>query len=341
LRHILIGGDGFVGQHLASELNRMGENVLVADVVNSKHAHYGQVPFRHLDITDRQSFEALDLGPADVVYNLSARMLSPILPRSQRREFFLPVNTAGVANLLEHMARRDCGRLVQFTTDMVYGHSLTVPQAEDHPAHPLGPYGESKLLAEQMCRAYRSRGFQISIFRPRLIIGPGRMGILEKLFRLVERHLPVPMIGSGANPYQFVSVYDCASACICAWKAGFPNSEYNLGSDNPPPVRDLLRELVRAAGSRSILLPTPARLVKIALTALDRINLPLMDPEQYLIADEYCLLDCSKAKREIGWHPKHTDVDMLLAAYREYRAGGAASRNVTTYVPANGKRLAS
>src|SRR5262249_25464405 len=132
-------------------------------------------------------------------------------------------------------------------------------------------------------------------------------------------NFPVPMIGSGRNQYQFISVYDCASAALAAWRVGLPNSEYNLGSDDPPTVRDLLTRLIREAGSRSFLLPTPAWLVKGALTALDWINLPLMDPEQYFIADEVCILDTSRAKRELGWQPRCSDEDMLLAAYREYQ----------------------
>jgi hypothetical protein len=40
-----------------------------------------------------------------------------------------------------------------------------------------------------------------------------------------------------------------------------------------------------------------------------------MDPEQYMIADEICILDTGKAKRELGWKPMHRDEDMLLAAY--------------------------
>ena len=73
----------------------------------------------------------------------------------------------------------------------------------------------------------------------------------------------------------------------------------------------------------------PASLVKAVLTALDRINLPLMDPEQYLIADEVCILDTSKAKRELGWQPRYKDDDMLLAAYREYSRGTASGAGHT------------
>ena len=53
--------------------------------------------------------------------------------------------------------------------------------------------------------------------------------------------------------------------------------------------------------------------------ALDALNMPLMDPEQYLIADEECVLDVSKGGRQLGWVPQYRDEDMLIAAYSEYR----------------------
>ena len=104
------------------------------------------------------------------------------------------------------------------------------------------------------------------------------------------------MIGSGRNPYQFISVFDCAEAARLAWKAGVPNEAYNLGSLNPPPVRKLLGDLIRHAGSKSLLIPTPGWAVKRTLDLLDLINMPIMDPEQYLIADEECVLDVSKGE---------------------------------------------
>jgi dTDP-glucose 4,6-dehydratase len=321
MRHIIIGGDGFVGRHLAADLNKAGEKIIVGDIVKSDLSHYDSVDWVRVDVTDPASFAALELMPDDVVYNLSARMLSPIMPRARRHDFFYPVNYDGVVNILNWMHAAGARKLVHFTTDMVYGHTVQVPTPESAPTAPLGEYGQSKLDTETMCAEWRKSGFDITIFRPRLIIGPGRLGILSKLFKLIDLNLPVPMIGSGRNPYQFISVFDCAWACLTAWKAGFPNKEYNLGSDEPPPVRELLGDLIKEAGSKSILIPAPAALVKMTLNTLDWLNLPLMDPEQYLIADEVCILDTSAAKADLGWHPLHRDEDMLKAAYREYRAG--------------------
>lgn len=334
MKHIIVGGDGFVGRHLARDLLARGEEVVVADIFRSPLDIYREARMIRLDVTDEAAVMRLPIKPDDVVYNLSAKMLSPIQVRARRHDFFWPVNFYGAENVMKATRAKGASRLVHFTTDMVYGHTDKAPQDETHPTKPLGEYGLSKLATETLARTYRTSGMNISIFRPRLIIGPGRLGILAKLFKLIDRNLPVPMIGNGRNPYQFISVFDCASACIRAWESGFPNAEYNLGSDNPPSVRALLSRLIKEAGSRSFLVPTPARLVKLTLNTLDRINRPLMDPEQYLIADEYCLLDTSKAKRELGWQPRFDDTEMLLAAYREYRNGLAEPAHSAAAIPA-------
>ncbi|MEP3265271.1 MAG: NAD(P)-dependent oxidoreductase [Hyphomicrobiales bacterium] len=319
MKHIIFGGDGFVGRHLAEKLLADGEEVVVADVVKSDIANYAQCEFVHLDVSRDEDFDKITIGADDMVYNMSAKMLSPIVAKSLRYDFFWPVNYFGAKRIVEKAANSGASKVVQYTTDMIYGHTIQDPQDEDHPCAPIGEYGASKYKTEQMCEEWRAKGMDISIFRPRLIIGPGRLGILEKLFKLIDYNLPVPMIGSGKVPYQFISVFDCADAAYLAWKNDVPNDAYNLGSDNPPSVRKLLGDLIKHAGSRSFLLPTPGFAVKATLGALDFINKPLMDPEQYMIADEMCVRDCTKAKEQLGWAPKYRDEDMLNAAYSEYR----------------------
>lgn len=320
MKHIIIGGNGFVGRHLAQLLVKAGEDVIVADIERSDLPVYAQAKFVKIDVTRRETLDQIPLAADDMVYNMAAKMLSPIQVRAKRYDFFWPVNFHGVENIIDWMQAAGAKKLVQFTTDMVYGHTTPGVTTEDAARKPLGEYGASKLATEKLCEAWREKGMNISIFRPRLIIGPGRLGILVKLFKLIQLNLPVPMVGSGKNPYQFISVYDCASVCVAAWKAGVPNANYNLGSDDPPSVRELLGGLIREAGSKSFLLPTPAPLVKLALTTLDLVNLPIMDPEQYLIADEVCIRSTEAARRDLGWAPKDSDAEMLKSAYREFMA---------------------
>ena len=93
------------------------------------------------------------------------------------------------------------------------------------------------------------------------------------------------MIGNGRNRYQMVGVEDCARAALLAVDAGFPPGPFNLGSRNPPSTRELLRALIKHAGSRSVLLPVPASLLKPVLSGFDAIGLPLLYPEQFEIAN--------------------------------------------------------
>ena len=324
MKHIIFGGDGFLGTELTKELVKRNERVLICDEKQSPQFGNYELPgveYLKMDVTDKSSFEPIVVEEGDIVYHFAARLLVPILPRAEREDYFWQSLYVGTTNVLEWMESKGLRNMVYYTTDMVYGHTVENPRTEEHPCAPIGPYGEAKYQTEHLVDTYREKGFNITLFRPRLIIGHGRLGILEKLFVLVDKNLPVPTIGSGKNYYQFISVGDCAAACLAAVDKSFPNENYNLGSTNPPTVNELLKQLVAEAGSKSILIPTPAFAVKWTLDILDRIGKPLMDPEQYWIADETCVLDCSKAQRELDWVPQDDDTSMLLVAYRDYKEG--------------------
>jgi dTDP-glucose 4,6-dehydratase len=320
LKHIITGGDGFLGTELSKKLIERGEKVLVLDIKKTPSPHYEHVEYMHVDITDKAALEKVPVDADDIVYHFAARLLVPIIKRAERHEYFWSVLYYGTENLFEYLeTKTECRKVIYYTTDMVYGHTVENPRPESHKREPLGPYGDAKYQSELLCEKYRERGFKITIFRPRLIIGPGRLGILESLFKLIDKNLPVPTIGSGRNFYQFISVSDCADICLAAVEKGIPNEAYNVGSLDAPRVRALLKDLIKAAGSKSIVVPTPAFAVKFVLAILDKLNIPLLDPEQYLIADETCILSMEKAKKELDWEPKDSDSDMLIAAYKTWK----------------------
>jgi dTDP-glucose 4,6-dehydratase len=321
MKHIVVGAAGFTGQHLVRRLVVTGQRVLSVDTRPVDQALLGEgSAYIKSDIRRETELEALPIEAGDIVHHLAARQYHERVPRTNRDAWFAEVNVDGTRRLLARMARTGCSRMIYFSTDMVYGVPRVSPVPVTHTQEPLGPYGCSKRLAEQVCREFRERGMSITILRPRLIVGPGRFGVLEKLFALVARHLPVPMIGSGENRYQMVSVHDCVSADLCAVKMELPNAEFNLGSDDPPRVKDLLHAFIRRVGSRSILFPLPARPLKGLLGIADRLGIPLMYPEQAAIADATYVVDTSATKQGLGWIAEHSDVDMLARAYEAYLA---------------------
>lgn len=274
--------------------------------------------YMRVDIRNIGELEKVPIEKEDVVVNLVANQYHNKVPRKDRREYFFNTNTVGAENIMKTAYQRGCRKFIQFTTDMIYGKPQYLPVDTSHPECPFGPYGESKLETEKICRRYRELGMNVTIFRPRMIMGPGRLGILKKLFWLIERNLPVPTIGSGHNCYQMVSVFDCVSAVQCAIQKGVPNGEYNLGSKDPPSTRSLLQNLVQSVGSHSVVISTPGKLVKLALGALGAVGLELMYKEQYMIADENYILDISKTEQELGWEPQFADEDMIVEAFKEF-----------------------
>lgn len=323
-RHIVTGGSGFVGERLAAALHARGEPVIIFDPAEPKGAATDWVCG---DVRQPDDLRKLAFGPGDTVYHLAARQFHGPVPRQRRDAWFADVNASGTRRLLDAMASGGTRQLVFFSTDMTYGRPDLTPVPPDHPLRPIGPYGRSKRAAELMIRGAADEfGLRATVFRPRLIAGAGRLGILARLFRLIELGLPVPMIGSGRNRYQMIAVEDCVAAALRAVERGLPAGPFNLGSDEPPTVRELLADLIARAGSRSMLLPTPARAVQAVLAALDGIGATLLYPEQYAIADADYVLDTSATRAALDWTPARRDQDIIFDAYRHF----AGARHATS-----------
>ncbi len=314
-RFVIIGGSGFLGETLSELILSQNANadIMVLDIAKPKNKN---VKFFEQDLCKDFDFV---FNADDIVVHLAARQYHLALPKKNRQEFFSEVNVLGTRKVLEQMLKCGAKNLVYFSTDMVYGFPKQVPVPVNHAQNPIGEYGLSKKLSEEICKEFRQKGMNITIFRPRMIAGKGRLGILVKLFKLIDHNLPLPMIGTGNNSYQMVSVNDCASAILCAVEKSFPNKEYNLGSKNPPKVKDLLRRLIKQSNSKSILIPTWGKAVKFTIFILSKLGLEIMYKEQYSIADINYLVSISETEKDLGWSPKYDDADMIVSAYAEYK----------------------
>lgn len=314
-RIIVVGGSGFVGQYTLQALREkfVECELCVLDIVKPRE-DFG-AKFAFCDLTQEIDFTFF---PDDIVIHLAGRQYHPKPPRENREKYFFELNYEGTKKLFEKMQEGGCTKMIYFSTDMVYGLPLHLPVSNMHPKSPFGAYGKSKLASEEFLRSFWDKGYNITIFRPRMIVGRGRFGLLTKLFWLIKNNLPVPMIGKGENCYQMVSVEDCANAIICAINRGVPNACLNLGSKNPPKVKDLLRCLIGDVGSYSILLPTYGCGIKWILKILGGMGVELMYEEQYKIADVEYVVDISETFGLIGWEPRYSDEQMLKQAFEEY-----------------------
>lgn len=307
-----------MGRYLANALLGRKAQVVVCDLSKSINEDIqADCTYQQVDIRDKVGLKSLGIAKEDIVINLAANQYHTKVPRD-RKTYFFATNTEGTRNILSVIYEKGCRNYLMLTTDMTYGKPQYLPVDTKHPQRPFGPYGQSKKECEKICFEYRKKGMNITIMRPRMINGPGRLGILVKLFKLIDWNLPVPTIGNGKNHYQMISVFDCVSAILCAIDKGLPNKEYNLGSKNPPDIRTLLKGVIQSAHSHSIVIPTPGKLIKWILNAFDKVGLTIMYKEQFMIADEEYILDIQETEKDLDWHPRYNDEDMLREAYRLY-----------------------
>lgn len=222
MRHIITGGSGFTGTHLASALIQRDEKPVIFDLEEPKAAN-GSIEFVRGDIREPRDLEKIRFGAEDVVYHLAARQFHFGVPHRDRDAWFADVNVNGTRCLLAAMSAGTARRIIFFSTDMTYGIPGETPIPPSHPQQPIGPYGRSKVQAERLLAQARTDfSLKATIFRPRLISGAGRLGILTKLFRLIQAGLPVPLIGAGRKSLSVDSCGGLRRCCACGRAQGLP-----------------------------------------------------------------------------------------------------------------------
>lgn len=308
MKILITGASGFLGSRVLDDLSPRN-TVIGVDVV----------PNSTVDVVlagvESEEFISLCKGfQPDVIVHLAGKQFTKPVPPWRRDEYF-QINTAMATNIgkaIEFVPK--IKQLVFVSTDMVYGRpGSTILNSSAVPA-PLGPYGQSKLASEHILESFaRVSGVKLCIFRPRLIIGPGRKGTIGVLSSLISKGLPVPVIGDGTNVYQMVSVANVAEAIRLAIESS-KSGIFNLGSSSPPIVNDLLRHAILATGSKSRLIHLPKTLTLAGLRILDRFGLSPLSPEQFELASLNYVLDVSDTLEQLGWANSETDSDMLLAA---------------------------
>lgn len=313
--HLIIGGNGFLGRSIVEMLLRTGKKVRIID--KNKKDVAPEINFLNKDILELDESDTKYFRDVATVYHLASYQYHSDLPRFGQYKIFYKNNVKGTENMINLCKKGRIKKFIYVSTDMVYGMPKTVPIKENHETNPIGDYGKTKLLAESIVK---NSGLNHIIIRPRLLIGPGRLGVFKFLFDRIRKGKSVFLIGNGNNKYQMVSVYDCADACIKCAESKVFNKVYNVGSDSPPTVYEEIKEIINYARSSSKIHKLNPKIITICLSILNMFHISPLKKEQYAIADKNYVLDTSAIKKEIKWKPKFTDNKMLIEAYSYYKS---------------------
>ena len=328
------GGAGFLGLHLARRLVANGHEVRTLDVVPlDDPALEASVEELRGDVRNAADTRRLTEG-ADVLVHAAAA-----LPIQASRPAIRSVNVGGTRNVLEAAKSAGVRRALFISSTAVYGVPDKHPIEEDDPLVGVGWYGESKIDAETLCRA---ADVETTIIRPKTFIGPERLGVFEILFDWIREGRRIYILGNGHNRYQLLAVEDLVDAILlAATKPQAANETFNVGATEFGTVREDLGALISHAGSSSRLQPVPVKPAELALRALELLHLSPLAEWHYKTAHSDSFVDVSRAQRLLGWQPRLSNRDALIATYDWYLANRdrVAAAGVTHRVPWNQQAL--
>lgn len=309
---LVTGGSGYFGSRLVERLGARGYRCRVFDISDPGDRAAG-VEFARGDVRDLDAVRRASAGAAVVFHNVAQ------VPVAKDRALFQSVNVQGTEHVLR--AARDAGvrKVVHTSSSAVYGAPGRLPVTERSPLAPAEAYGRAKAEAERLCGRYAEEGLDVSIVRPRTILGHGRLGIFSLLFQWVSDGANVPVLGRGDNPYQFVHADDLAEACaLAAERTG--SSSYNVGTDRFGTMRELLEGLVRHAGTRSQVRSVPVAPAVAAMRLTSALGLSPLGPYHALMYGRAMYFDSAKAAAELGWRPRFSNDEMIADSYDWYLA---------------------
>ena len=251
VRVLVTGGAGFIGSHFARRLAAAGDDVVVLDKLtyagNPANLDGVEHEFHHGDICDADAVTSAAEG-CDAIVNFAAEthVDRSILEAGD----FIRTDVFGTHVLLE-WARATGKRLVQVSTDEVYGDVATGSSREDDPLRPSSPYSASKAGGDLQVSAYvRTYGVDACITRGANTYGPNQYP--EKFLPLFVTNAldgePLPVYGDGRQRREWLHVDDHCAAIELVLRAAPPGEIYNVGGEERENL-DVVERILEATGA--------------------------------------------------------------------------------------------
>lgn len=307
---LVTGGAGFVGSHLVQALLAAGHPVRVLDLADPGDRPAG-VDLVKADIRDAPAVRRACEGAVTVFHCVA------MVPLARDRRAFWSVNRDGTAVLLSACRAAGVRKVVHVSSSAVFGVPPTNPVDETVAPVPGEEYGRAKMAAEELCLAEARRGLDVTILRPRTVMGPGRLGIMQVLFEWVLEGHNIPVLGPGDNLYQFIDVRDLSDACLRAAARRGP-AVYNVGAERFGTMRETLEGLVRHAGTPSRVRSVPMAPAVCLMRLAGALGLSPLGAYHALMYGRSLYFDTGRARRDLDWSPRFSNVESFSDSYDWY-----------------------
>ncbi len=288
MRVLVVGASGAVGSRLVPQLLERGHEVIST---YRSHAERVDVPAIRLDLLDPRAVRTavLESEPEAIVHQATA--LADVRFSRRLDRSFAQTNrlrTEGTDALLAAAREAGVRRFVaQSFASFRYAREGGAVKSEDDPLDPAPLAGTSETHAamRHLDEAVTAAG-GIAL-RYGGFYGAANDGLLEPV-----RKRQLPIVGDGDGVFSFIHLDDAAAAAALALEGGAPGV-YNVVDDEPAPVHEWLPVLARVLGAK------PPRRVPRWLARLIAGEVAVMMGSEARGASN------AKARRELGWAPRH------------------------------------
>ena len=321
MRLLIPGGAGYIGSHMVKYAQEHGHEVVVLDDFSTGHEWaIKDCEILRVNLLDQDKLAQLLKGRRfDGVIHFAAKSI--VGESLQKPDLYYRNNVVGTLNLVNEMMNNDIHNLVFSSTAAIFGNPVTEKIAEDHPKNPINPYGQSKLMVENMLRDISAiYDINATCFRYFNAAGADPSGAIGEAHNpethLIPNILKSTISGGGSlkvfgDDYEthdgtcvrdYVHVTDLAQAHLLGLEYMKDNrgfSAFNLGNGSGFSVLDIVESCERVVK-------------KTIPYALD--SRRVGDPAR-LVADS------SAAIQKMRWKPKFSEIDQIIeSAYKWHKS---------------------
>jgi len=249
---LVIGGAGFIGSYVVSELLKHPVNKVVV------YDNFARGNVSHLELQlkddrcsifpfggDIREIDILNAAMVGMDYVISLAAIWLLHCKDYPRTAF-DVNITGTFNILEACVKNNIKKLIWSSSASVYGDALELPMTEEHPFNNKNFYGASKIAGESMCIAFNDRyGLSVIGLRYMNVYGPHQdqtaayTGVVPIMLNKIETNEAPKINGDGSQAYDFIYVEDVARANIQALISEKEFGMYNVGTEVQTSINEL------------------------------------------------------------------------------------------------------
>ena len=313
MKVLITGSNGFIGQHLVSNLrNEKGISLVLSSrkYVESLSGLADQFIFPSIDSST--DWKKVLVGVDAVVHLAGIAHDTKLNPKNSDIKY-IESNIKTTSNLARQAVKAGVNRFIYLSSIKVNGEetSINKPFVADDIPDPQDIYAKSKLNAEiALKKISEISDLKLVIIRPVLVYGPGVKGNFLNLMKWIKRGIPLPF-ALISNKRDLVSINNLIKFITICLKHPSAVGQVFLISDNISlSTKSLIEKLARFQKKKILLLPFPKALLSLVFNLLGRKEL-----SQKLLGS--LEVNTQKNINLLGWRPSQ-DMDEVLKETVEF-----------------------